>query len=169
MILSRMFARGLILPVALAAPLVQSPALGAPKTYNYKGTVANACTLSNSSVGVTVNRAPSVGITVAFSPTTVTGSCNGANGGTLSVSSTRLQQVGSPANFVNYTVRVSGWSATPFDYATAASPPPPSTGSKANRGTATVSFACQAGCGTTNINQNTTYTATITLGLSPNP
>jgi hypothetical protein len=163
--LRKKIACGLILPVACASGILGSQASAAPKTYTFDGTVANACSLSTTSVGVTVSRGTGSTITFTTSPTSVTASCNTASGGVLSMSSTRLVKSGVPQD---YTVQVSGW-GTAFTYTTAAVAPAASTGSKTGLGSSTLTFACTAGCTTSQINTNSTYTATITLGLAPNP
>ena len=158
---------GLILPVACVAVIPSIARAGT--TYNYNANVASACTLSAGSVSVSVARGSGSTVTFNPSPTSVTASCNSASGGTLSVSSTRLQR---PGDTVDYTLVVSGWGVSgnnTVSYATAAAAPPASTKTNASVGVATLAFSCSNGCEQNNIKNGNAYTAIITLGLSANP
>src|SRR5438128_2515607 len=97
---------GLILVLACVG---FAAAHAAPATYQVTGNVSNSCTLSATSVPVTVSRSGNAGnlsIVFSTSPTNVTAFCNVASGGKLSFSSTRLLRQG---NNYDYTLTVSGW------------------------------------------------------------
>lgn len=154
------------------ASMPATQALAGPTaTPSMTGSAASVCNLSTTSVAVQVTRSGNT-ITFTPTPTNVTVFCNKPSGGTLSVASTQLQLSVTPNTKVNYTVAVSGWAASAVSYATGSSSPTTpaaSTGSKATAATATLSFACTAGCTTGNLSNNSTYNATITLGMTANP
>jgi hypothetical protein len=155
--------------LALLAGVGSSPAsAGATKSVSVAGSVDHACSLSATSVGLQVTRTGGT-ITTSFSPTTVSASCNSSAGGTLGVSSTRLQLSTFPNTKVDYTLSVSGWGTPAITYATSATPPPPATRSNAAAGNVSLSFSCSVGCTSSNIGNNSTYNATIALSMSANP
>ena len=134
----------------------------APANFVVSGPLAKACSLSATHVWITVVNTNKV-ITTTFSPPSVTAWCNTA--GTLSVSSTRLEESGSTEKSLDYKLSVVGW-GTAMTYTTAASLPPATAKSNATLST-TLSFSCTTGCAAPAVKKNRTYTATITLALSP--
>ena len=152
-----------LLPVAVCVGIAPAQAAPSVRTMSVSGTVASACTLSATSIVVSASRSGS-SQSFSTSPANVTASCNGAGGGRLSVSSTRLVSTG---NTRNYTIAVAGWGAGNATYNTMTLPVA-TTKDRTGVGTSTLTFSCSTGCDN-NLSNNTPYTATVTLGLAPIP
>ena len=141
-----------------------SPAHAAPTSFALSGSRAKECSLSATSVGLTLQDVNHQ-VTPIWSPSSVTAWCNAA--GTLSVSSTRIRK-GTTNTYKGWTLTVTGWGSTMTYVTTATTTPAATTQASAVPLATTLSLGCSAGCTDQALGNNTTWSATITLALSPN-
>lgn len=153
----------LLVSVGILAVAGLSPAAaGITSSRSVKGNVAEACSLSATTVTVTVKN----GSVTSTAPATVSALCNHLTGGKLSVSATRLTSASNAPSPIDYKLTVTGWGSAVI-YTTAASPPAASTSSASIATSATLLFTASAVTPTGASGKN--YLSTVTLGMSANP